>query len=310
MTPHFSKSGVVVRGVSGVLVGAVLLLAVGCAKRGGEIGRPAFSPQDVVQVGGKAQLSAAVSGMEEGTSYRFTPSRGQCVPYEFPMVLTTFCAPDEPGDVIIQIEALRGGKVFSTRACTIRVVASGAAPAPAGVSPAAPKTNVRPELQPTFFLGANGFLPTGFMADGEQGQRYVRFAAASTEKPFSPTTCQKWSYVKGPAGFASVAWQFPANNWGTRPGQNLSNRGFTNVSWYARSAVGGEAIEFFSGGHTDGAKPYQSSFDGLSVTITLTNEWKRYTMDLTGKDMSSVICAFGWSAKEEVTFFLDDIMFE
>jgi hypothetical protein len=60
---------------------------------------------------------------------------------------------------------------------------------------------------------------------------------------------------------------------------------------------------------------YQASFEASSDFITLTKEWRRYTIDLTGMNLSNVPCAFVWVARAEdnpdgFTFYLDDIQYE
>jgi hypothetical protein len=162
-------------------------------------------------------------------------------------------------------------------------------------------------------LGTETFSPTGWMGDGAEGTKYVKFDAASREKPHSAPTCQKWIYTNGPAGWAGVAWQFPANNWGDKPGRNLSKKNYTAVTFYARGAKGGEAIEFSCGGNTAPEKAYPSTLPQETTSVVLTTEWKQYRIELGSSDLSNVACAFSWSAQgsdQPHTFYLDDIAFE
>jgi len=162
-------------------------------------------------------------------------------------------------------------------------------------------------------IGTENYAPTGWMGDGAEGTKYVKFDSASREKPHSPPTCQKWTYAGGPAGWAGVAWQFPANNWGDKPGRDLSKKNYSAVTFYARGSKGGEKIEFFVGGNTAREKSYPSSLAPQTASVDLTPEWRQYRINLTGGNLTSIACAFGWSTQggdQPVTFYLDDIVFE
>jgi hypothetical protein len=213
---------------------------------------------------------------------------------------------------LIRVEAVRNDKTIAVRSCKVTVISGDAVP----VIHQAPN-DTQPHISavaPTdFYLPESEFSPTGWMGDGIKGQTWVQFEKASQDHPHSGPTCQKWTYTKGDAGWAAVAWQFPANNWGTQPGKNLSNRGFTKVTWYARGAEGGEEVEFFAGGNTAPEKPYQSSFAKVSKSTALSRDWQKFSLDISGLDLSSVVCAFGWAvvaAEHPTTFFVDDVQYE
>jgi len=49
--------------------------------------------------------------------------------------------------------------------------------------------------------------------------------------------------------------------------------------------------------------------------VTLGKEWKKYTIDLAGKNLSNIIGGFAWSASRDdnpdgFVIYLDDIRFE
>jgi len=158
-------------------------------------------------------------------------------------------------------------------------------------------------------ISSLGFKPSGHMGDGEK-RGAVNYDDSWKDNPNSLPSCQKWNYTPGSAGWAAVAWQAPANNWGDKPGTNLMSRRFTKITFYARGMKGGEQVEFFSGGNTAPGKPYQASYQKVSEMKTLTREWKKHSLDLSGQNLSAVICAFGWASDQGVTFFLDDVRFE
>ena len=183
--------------------------------------------------------------------------------------------------------------------------ASADSPGKAAMQPGKPAESARGAA-----IAELGFAASGWMGDGEQGQKYVKLDEVCNENPHSAPTCQKWTYTKGGTGWAAVAWQFPSSNWGDKPGKALASSGFTKLTFFVRGANGGEEVEFFSGGNSAPQKAYQASYQKVSKTVTLTREWQEVSIPLAAKDMSSVISAFGWSANQSVTFFVDDIRFE
>jgi len=96
------------------------------------------------------------------------------------------------------------------------------------------------------------------------------------------------SYPTLPVGekdWAGVQWMFPDTNWGYWLGQDL--HGATNLTFLARGEKGEEKIEFKLGGvnrppHRVIGRPYMDSADLLSTgLITLSKDWKEYSIDLT-----------------------------
>lgn len=163
-----------------------------------------------------------------------------------------------------------------------------------------------------------GVVPTGWMGDAaEKGS--VEVDPRSTEKPHSPPSCQRWTYIPKPsgAGWAAIAWQFSENNWGDTPGKDWSKRGFTQVTVWARGVRDRHGklpiVQFKAGGGTDPTKKYPASFEVEGGFVTLSEEWKHYLLNLRGKNLSQVIAAFTMvfraedAGSERATVYLDDI---
>jgi hypothetical protein len=164
---------------------------------------------------------------------------------------------------------------------------------------------------------AGTYTPSGFMGDGESGTKYVQFSESCKDNPKSPPTCIKITYTPGPTQWAGMYWQNKPNNWGEKPGNDLTKSGYTKITFWARGDKGEEVVEFKTGGidATDKGKPYKDSFEKTMGKILLEKTWKQYTISLEGLNLSSVIGAFCWvvstSANPEgVTIYLDDIQFE
>ncbi|MCX7927228.1 MAG: hypothetical protein N2606_03730 [Candidatus Omnitrophica bacterium] len=157
----------------------------------------------------------------------------------------------------------------------------------------------------------NHFVPSGWM--GDYGD--IKYDGACKEDPYLGDTCIKIIYtgkVSNGARWAGIFWQHPANNWGTiDKGYDLSKA--QKLTFWARGAKGGERIEEFKVG---GIMGEYSDSDSASIgPVILTKEWKQYTIDLKGKDMSYIIGGFCWATNVDVnpdgaTFYLDEIKFE
>jgi len=157
----------------------------------------------------------------------------------------------------------------------------------------------------------NHYTPSGWM--GDYGD--IKVDPNCKEKPHSGATCIKVSYSaeqKQGAGWAGVYWQNPANNWGNQPG-GLDLKGAKKLVFWARGEKGDEKIaEFKIGGITG---EYADSDTANISDVKLTPEWKEYTIDLTGKDLSCISGGFCWVANAAsnpngFTIYLDDIYYE
>ncbi|MDD2680161.1 MAG: hypothetical protein PHO03_05145 [Candidatus Omnitrophica bacterium] len=157
----------------------------------------------------------------------------------------------------------------------------------------------------------NHFIPSGWM--GDYGD--LKYDGASKEDPYLGDTCIKIVYsgraAQG-AQWAGMQWQNPANNWGSvDAGFDLSKA--SKLTFWARGAKGGERIEEFKIGGIMGE--FSDADSAVVGPVILDKEWKQYTVDLKGKDMSYIIGGFCWSANvdnnpEGATFYLDEIKYE
>ena len=157
----------------------------------------------------------------------------------------------------------------------------------------------------------NHFQPSGWMGDTsdlkvvEDAFNSMRHGTTSIKVIYSAKKTQG-------AGWAGVYWQNPSNNWGTRPG-GYDLTGAKKVTFWAKGEKGGERIEEFKVGGIAGEYP-DSDVAGIGPVV-LTAEWQQYSIDLEGKDLSSISGGFCWVANADsnpqgVTFYLDDIKYE
>jgi parallel beta-helix repeat protein len=115
----------------------------------------------------------------------------------------------------------------------------------------------------------------------------------------------------------------PAENWGNYSEAGFNLTGATEVEFWARGENGGEKIEFFVFGVGRDPEwgtilqPYPDSsprMPSIGNYITLSNEWEKYTINISSADKSYVIGGFAWYATSSnnpdgAVFYLDDIKY-
>ncbi len=156
----------------------------------------------------------------------------------------------------------------------------------------------------------NHYAPSGWM--GDHGD--MRINESYSDNPRVGNSCIEIRYsARGSqgAGWGGIYWQNPANNWGdVRGGYNLT--GAESVTFWARGAEGGEYITEFKIGGIDGV--YSDSGSASIGPITLTDEWQKYTIDLSGVDLSYISGGFCWVTSAQfnpdgIVFYLDEIRY-
>lgn len=156
----------------------------------------------------------------------------------------------------------------------------------------------------------NHFIPSGGMGD----HTAVNIDQDCMDSPYSGGTCIKIYYSGEPAqgsGWVGFYWQNPENNWGSKDGGfNLSNA--KRLIFYARGEKGGETLEFKCGGIT--GQYADSDMVGIGP-LSLTSEWKQYTIDLEGAELFYISGGFVFAASrmdnpDGFTVYLDEIRYE
>jgi len=143
----------------------------------------------------------------------------------------------------------------------------------------------------------------------------IKLNDQSADNPQAGTTSIEINYSGKKTqnqGWAGVYWQNPANNWGTKKG-GFDLTGMTKVTFWARGAKGGEVIQKFIVGGIKGT--YADTATVEMGPIELTDTWKQYTINLAGKDLSSIIGGFGFVVNADTNpdgarFYIDNIKFE
>ena len=157
----------------------------------------------------------------------------------------------------------------------------------------------------------NHYIPSGWMGDWGD----MKIDTGCKDNPHSGTACIKIVYSaeqKQGAGWAGIFWQNPANNWGTKKG-GFDLTGAKKLVFWVRGERSGEVLaEVKAGGITGEFADTDSNSIG---PINLTRDWKEYTIDLTGKDLSYISGGFCWAASAAdnpngFTIFFDDIYYE
>jgi hypothetical protein len=158
----------------------------------------------------------------------------------------------------------------------------------------------------------NHFVPSGFMPNG----KCLTFEEDWKEGCYDGQTCIKIVYdvacSKADQKWVGIYWLNPANNWGAQKGGfNLS--GARELSFWAKGEKGGERIEEFKMGGVGGDFPDTDT--AVIGPVILTSEWRKYTIDLRGKDLSYISGGFSWSTNADVnpdgcSYYLDNIQYQ
>lgn len=160
----------------------------------------------------------------------------------------------------------------------------------------------------------NHFSPSGWMP--ATAGRDLKVETKNTVLPYSGKTCIRIEYKdNSKTGWAGIYWQQPASNWGGTPDAGYNLQGAKKLTFWARGEKGGETInEFKVGGISSGE--YIDSDTASVGPIQLSKDWKKYEIDLQGKDLSYIIGGFAWATNNEINnpegivFYLDEIKYE
>ena len=161
---------------------------------------------------------------------------------------------------------------------------------------------------------SNRFTPSGYMPNGE----CVKLNDSWRENCQQGKSCIKVIYDVACSAqsrkWAGVYWLNPADNWGEQKGgYNLT--GAKKLVFWARGEKGGEVVaEFKMGGIGVNSQYPDSDVAGIGPVI-LPKDWRKYSIDLRGKNLTSISGGFAWIANVETnsstcTFYLDDIHYE
>ena len=158
------------------------------------------------------------------------------------------------------------------------------------------------------------FVPSGWMGD----QAAIKLDRDCTVNPHSGKNCICISYTPELSKnnrWSGVYWQFPLNNWGKYPGYKMKT-GAKALNFWARGENGGEKSEFKVGGIFDSKFPFHDSFGPKSTdVVTLSKEWKRYSISLKGENLSNIIGGFCWVTNtydnpSSCRIYIDDVKIE
>jgi hypothetical protein len=175
------------------------------------------------------------------------------------------------------------------------------------MGPAARFKAAAPKL-PLVVVGEESKSP--YAASGWMGDtKAIEMDPQCTDNPHRGKTCLKVSFTQA-KGWGGVVWQHPANDWGAKPGgYDLS--GSERLTFWARGQAGGERVTF-GFGLIGLDKKYHDS-GKAEIEVTLTKDWKQYSIDLSPYDLGCIKSGFRWVVAGQgrpLTFFLADVQYE
>ena len=149
------------------------------------------------------------------------------------------------------------------------------------------------------------WVPSGWMG----GVEHLALDGNHAGNPFEGRACVKIRYA-GKYGWAGIAWQHPADNWGDQEG-GFDLEGADELELRARGEYGGEKVSF-GVGLIEKDKAFPDSATTKIDGIVLSREWQRYRIPLQGMDLSSIKTGFVVTLtgrRTPVTVYLDSIRF-
>jgi hypothetical protein len=166
----------------------------------------------------------------------------------------------------------------------------------------------------------NHYFPAGWMGDAVVPGR-VSLTECWYNNPHSGQTSIQVAYTNEVIGWAGVYWLHPATNWGDVPG-GFDLTEVDRLTFWARSDEDNAEIRFLIGGvgwdptDTDCSGPPLEQYPDsvcpkIEQIIKLSQSWTPYTIYLPqSRNYNHVVGGFGWVSEQEVTFYLDDIIYE
>jgi hypothetical protein len=160
------------------------------------------------------------------------------------------------------------------------------------------------------FDRANHFVASGWMGDFGA----IKYTDKWISNPKSGKSCIRIDYTgkrtQG-AGWGGIYWQEPALNWGNLDG-GFDLTGAQSVYFWARGEQGGEQMEFKIGGIKG---KNRDSAEVSTGTLSLTKEWKLYTMNLSYYEMDNVIGGFcvvftAQGNPQGMIFYIDEVCYD
>ena len=149
------------------------------------------------------------------------------------------------------------------------------------------------------------WVPSGWMG----GTEFLSLDGESRDRVHEGAHSIRMRY-EGKSGWAGVAWQHPANNWGDQEG-GFDLTGAEALEFWARGEYGGEKIGF-GVGLLGADRKYPDSGIAKVDGVVLTKEWQKYRVKLNRVDLSSIKTGFFVTLagrRTPVTIYLDSIRF-
>lgn len=160
------------------------------------------------------------------------------------------------------------------------------------------------------------------------GSAPVRIVGGWTDRPHSGATAIRNEFrPRSATDFGGFYFQNgvllagdrqPRLNFGETKNAGINLSGAESLTFWARGHKGGERVELFLGGvGWSGSRkvaPFPDSSPAIRISVTLTKAWKKYRIDVRGRNLRYVLGGFGWVASAtrnsgDVVFYLDDIQY-
>lgn len=166
-----------------------------------------------------------------------------------------------------------------------------------------------PSKLPFFVYGVDGqgnhWIPSGYMGN----HAALKVDDKNATQPHAGKVCIKVTY-DAKDQWGGVFWQDPANDWECNQPGGYNVTGAKKLSFWARGEKGDEKITFGFGGDATGKYPNTAKGE---IVAELGTEWKEFSIDTDGKDMSLIKNGFFFSLGgngDKTEFYLSEIQYQ
>lgn len=158
------------------------------------------------------------------------------------------------------------------------------------------------DIYTDFGDGGSHSAPSGWIGSVQS----LRVDPAWQSNCFNGNTCFKNTWLSTSPGWVGIRWLQPNGNWAAIAQAGFDLSGARQIEFSARGHLGGEVVEFVTGGIT-GTHPGSIQPLVKSGPIMLSKDWQKYHINISEQDLTHVIGPFGWTMEQNATFYIDDV---
>jgi hypothetical protein len=171
--------------------------------------------------------------------------------------------------------------------------------------------------KPAEMLLGGIYIPSAWMGDAaDRDCDGVLKLTQDDKTTLVSSTSDRWEYrpAKGKQNWVAVGYTFPTQNFGEKPGKDLSAHPWRKLVFYIKGRDGGEKIIFKAFGGTPPDAKYKASCDEISIdTVTLTKDWAKVVIKIPANErLDNIPSILTWATNSDLNpdgcvFFIEGL---